>query len=101
MKPRRKPWREGFGAPQFFILYRTPDVWRYAIYFSGAVVDGCLAPHSTGSEPGEARNAAHAKAEDVAGRPLTISREADDRPGWWTGTITTGPTELTLDSATD
>ncbi|MFE8937400.1 hypothetical protein ACFYNX_07910 [Streptomyces sp. NPDC007872] len=99
MKRRRKHWRDGFGTPKFFVLYRTPDVWRYAMYFSGAIVDGYLAQPSADSEPGEAQTAAHSKAEDLAGRPLTISWEASDEPGWWTGTITTEPMDLALNSA--
>ncbi|MBB4979733.1 hypothetical protein [Streptomyces nymphaeiformis] len=99
MKRRRKHWRDGFGTPKFFVLYRTPDVWRYAMYFSGAIVDGYLAQPSADSEPGEAQTAAHGKAEDLAGRPLTMSWEASDEPGWWTGTITTEPMDLALNSA--
>ncbi|WP_449471302.1 hypothetical protein [Streptomyces tanashiensis] len=99
MKRRRKHWRDGFGTPQMFVLYRTPEVWRYAMYFSGAIVDGYLDTPSADSEPDEARTAAHGKAEDLAGRPLTISWEASGEPGWWTGTITTEPKDVTLNSA--
>ena len=101
MKRRRKHRRDGFGTPKSFVLYRTPDVWRYAMYFSGAIVDGYLAQPSAGSEPGEAQTAAHDKAEELAGRPLTISWEASGEPGWWTGTIPTDPMDLTLNSAAD
>lgn len=99
MKRRRKHWRDGFGTPKTFVLYRTPNVWRFAMYFSGAIVDGYLAHPSTDSEPGDAQTAAHGRAEDLAGRPLTISWEASDKPDWWTGAITTGLTELTPNSA--
>ncbi|MFF7436651.1 hypothetical protein [Streptomyces sp. NPDC008122] len=99
MKRRRKHWRDGFGTPKSFVLYRTSDAWRYAMYFSGAIVNGYLAQPSSGNEPGKAQTAAHGKAEELAGRPLTISWEASGEPGWWTGTITTEPTDLTLNSA--
>ncbi|MFD6363670.1 hypothetical protein ACFWFX_28080 [Streptomyces roseolus] len=99
MKRRRKHWRDGFGTPKTFVLYRTPDVWRFAMYFSGAIIDGYLAQPSADSEPGAAQSAAQGKAEDLAGRPLTISWESSDEPGWWTGTITTEPMDLTPNSA--
>ncbi|WP_043230024.1 hypothetical protein [Streptomyces sp. NRRL F-5193] len=101
MERGRKDWRDGFGTPRFFVLYRTQDVWRYAMYFSGAIADGHLARPSADSEPGEAQTAAHDKAEDLAGRPLTISWEASGEPGRWTGTITSEPMEPTLESAAD
>ncbi|MFD6074127.1 hypothetical protein ACFWG5_00955 [Streptomyces hydrogenans] len=46
MKRSRKHWRDGFGTPKTFVLYRTPDVWRFAMHFSGAIVDGYLAQPS-------------------------------------------------------
>ncbi|MFE0772624.1 hypothetical protein [Streptomyces sp. NPDC058861] len=85
----RKHWRDRLGTPKTFVLYRTPDAWRCAVYFSGGIVDGHLAEPSADSESGEAQTAARAKAEELAGRSLTISWEAGDKPGWWTGTITT------------
>ncbi|ROQ32078.1 hypothetical protein EDD98_1049 [Streptomyces sp. PanSC19] len=69
------------------------------MYISGAIVDGYLAPPGADSEPGEAQTAAHGKAEAPAVRPLTISWEGDDESGWWTGTITTEPTDLISNSA--
>ncbi|MFF3319368.1 hypothetical protein ACFYV5_28215 [Streptomyces sp. NPDC003035] len=89
----RKHWRDSLGTPKAFVLYRTPDVWRCAMYFSGGIVDGRLAQPSANSEPDEAQTAAHAKAEELAGRPLAISWEANDQPGWWTGTITADPVQ--------
>ncbi|MBB4986732.1 MULTISPECIES: hypothetical protein [Streptomyces] len=96
----RKHWRDRLGTPKTFVLYRTPDVWRFAVYCAGGIVDGYLDQPGAGSEPGEARTAAHAKAEELVGRPLTISWEESDKPGWWTGVITTEPTELMPNSAT-
>lgn len=91
----RKHWRDSLGAPKTFVLYRTPDVWRCAVYFSRGVVDGYLAEPGTDSEPGEAQAAAHAKAEELVGRPLSIRWESSAEPGWWTGVITAAPTEPT------
>ncbi|MET7757051.1 hypothetical protein ABZT27_20465 [Streptomyces sp. NPDC005389] len=95
----RKHWRDSLGTPKTFALYRTPDVWRCAMYFSGGIVDGYLAQLSADSEPDEAQTAAHAKAEKLVGRPLTISWEESDQPGSWTGAITAEPRELTPNSA--
>ncbi|MEU7122919.1 hypothetical protein [Streptomyces zaomyceticus] len=95
----RKHWRDGLGAPRTFVLYRTPDVWRYAVYFCHGIVDGYLTEPGADSEPGEARTAAHAKAEVLAGRPLTIHWEASGRPGSWTGDITAEPKDLRPHSA--
>ncbi|MFB6629079.1 hypothetical protein ACFCWY_04235 [Streptomyces sp. NPDC056362] len=89
----RRSWRDRLGTPKTFVLYRTPEVWRIAVYFSGAIVDGHLHQPSADSEPAEAQTAAHAKAEELAGRPLTITWEASDKPGWWTGAITPEPPE--------
>ncbi|WP_190160512.1 hypothetical protein [Streptomyces litmocidini] len=89
MGRRRKDWRDSLGTPKTFVLYRTPDVWRYAMYFSGGIVDGYLAEPKADSELAEAQTAAHDKAEELAGRPLAIRWEASDKPGWWMGAITT------------
>ncbi|MFH8836215.1 hypothetical protein [Streptomyces sp. NPDC017868] len=91
----RKHRRDGLGSPKASVLYRTPDAWRFAMHFSGAVVDGHLSQPNADSEPDEAQTAAHSKAENLADRPLTISWEANDEPDWWTGTITTAPTDPT------
>ncbi|MFI0990048.1 hypothetical protein [Streptomyces exfoliatus] len=93
MKSGRRHWRDRLGTPKSFVLYRTPDMWRCAMHFSGGIVDGYLVQPSSESEPSEAQTAAHAKAEELAGRPLAISWEASDEPGWWTGAITTDPVE--------
>ncbi|MGW4743625.1 hypothetical protein ACWEPR_02320 [Streptomyces sp. NPDC004290] len=85
----RKHWRDSLGTPKTFVLYRTSDVWRCAVYFSGGIVDGYLAEPNADSELGEAQTAAHAKAEELGGRPLAIHWETSDKPGWWTGAIAT------------
>ncbi|MFD7963012.1 hypothetical protein ACFV5J_19640 [Streptomyces zaomyceticus] len=95
----RKHWRDRLGAPRTFVLYRTPDVWRYAVSCAHGIADGYLAEPGADSVPGEARTAAHAKAEELAGRPLTIHWEPSGRPGCWTGDITAEPKELTPHSA--
>ncbi|MFD8645792.1 hypothetical protein ACFV14_36415 [Streptomyces zaomyceticus] len=91
MTSRRKHWRDGLGTPATMVLFRTPDHWRYALYFSEprGVADGYLARPGSDGEPDDAQAAAHAKAEELAGRPLTISWRTGEKPGWWTGAVTT------------
>ncbi len=97
MTSKRKHWRDGLGSPATIVLFRTPDRWRYALYFSEprGVADGCLAHPGADSEPGEAQTAARAKAEQIAGQSLAISWQTSEEPGWWTGAITTGTSEPT------
>ncbi|MGW5779141.1 hypothetical protein [Streptomyces sp. NPDC003863] len=99
MKNRQEHWRDRLGTPRSFVLYRTPDLWRYAVHFSGGIVDGYLVQPCADSEIREAQTAALAKAEELAGQPLKIAWEPSDKPDRWTGTVTTGPSEPTSDSA--
>ncbi|MFF9070283.1 hypothetical protein ACF09E_33560 [Streptomyces sp. NPDC014891] len=95
MTRRGKHWRGGLGTPDMMVLFRTANEWRYALYFSdpGGVADGRLPHPGPGGTPDEAQTAARAKAQEIAGRPLTISWRPDTAPAWWTGTVTTTPPE--------
>lgn len=97
MTSTRKDWRDSLGAPVTIVLFRAPDRWRYALYFSEphGVADGYLAHPGADIEPGEAQTAACAKAEEIAGRSLAISWQASGEPGWWTGAVTSGTSEPT------
>ncbi|MEU3727161.1 hypothetical protein [Streptomyces sp. NPDC031705] len=85
-----KPHRLALGTPTTIVLYRTPDRWRYAVYFAGpgGVADGALGAPSPSCEPGAAQAAAVRKAEELGRRRLEVRWHAAHEPGWWTGTVT-------------
>lgn len=94
MGSSRKPYWHTFGTPKTLVLYRTPDRWRFAIYFEapGGTADGALDHPAPSGEPETAQAALHRRAEELTHRQLEVSWQPTDRPDWWTGVITTvGP----------
>ncbi|MGW1965531.1 hypothetical protein ACWCPD_35400 [Streptomyces sp. NPDC001935] len=89
MARNRKPYWRTLGTPTHLVLYRTPDGWRYAVYFTGPVgiADGALADPPSSSEPDLAQTALLRKAEEFTCRRLEVLWQASDQPDWWTGTV--------------
>ncbi|MCX4918923.1 hypothetical protein [Streptomyces sp. NBC_00687] len=89
MATRREPFWRTLGTPTTLVLYRTPDNWRYAIYFTGppGVADGALADPPSPSEPDVAQAALLHKAEELTRRQLEVLWRASDQPDSWTGSV--------------
>ena len=85
----RQPFWRTLGTPTTLVLLRTPDRWRYAVYFTGpaGVADGALADPPTSSEPDIAQAALLHKTEELTHRQLEIRWHESDRPDSWTGTV--------------
>ncbi|MFJ9447887.1 hypothetical protein ACIRRH_39575 [Kitasatospora sp. NPDC101235] len=90
MGSKRKPYWWTFGTPTTLVLYRTPERWRYAVYFTGpkGVADGALDHPAASGEPESAQAAMHRKAEELTRRELEVTWQETDQPGWWTGVVT-------------
>jgi hypothetical protein len=90
MGRRKKPHRSTFGAPRTLVLYRTPERWRFALYFEGAggVLDGALDRPAPDGEPGAAQAALHRRAEELTHRELEVRWQPGGEPDWWTGAVT-------------
>ncbi|BAJ26192.1 hypothetical protein KSE_03450 [Kitasatospora setae KM-6054] len=75
------------------MLYRTPDRWRFSIFFAGQVGIACggLAGVAPTAGPAVAQDACHRLAEETAGRPLTVDWSASERPDRWYGDVTAAP----------
>ncbi|MEV7778476.1 hypothetical protein [Kitasatospora sp. NPDC088351] len=86
----RKPYWRTFGTPRTLVLYRTPDRWRYAVYFENprGIADGALDRPAVSCEPETAQAAMRLKAAELTCRELDVDWAATDQPGWWTGAVT-------------
>ncbi|MFJ6424198.1 hypothetical protein [Streptomyces hydrogenans] len=103
MTSKRKHWRDRLGTPTAIVLFRTVDQWRFALYFAEpqGVADGYLTHPGADGEPAEAQVAARLKAEEFAGRPLTVSWQSSEKPDWWEGAITAHTEEHPATPAVD
>ncbi|MFH8395448.1 hypothetical protein [Streptomyces sp. NPDC018036] len=90
MASNRQPFCHTLGTPTHLVVYRTPDGWRYAVYFTGpdGIADGALAGPPPSSEPGITQAALLHKAEEPTRRQLEVLWRASDRPDYWTATVT-------------
>ncbi|MFE4977681.1 hypothetical protein ACFRAR_36930 [Kitasatospora sp. NPDC056651] len=90
MGTRREPYWHTIGTPKTLVLYRTPDRWRFAVYFEapGGIADGFLDRPAPTCEPEPAQAALHLRAEELTHRELEVSWQPTDRPDWWTGVVT-------------
>ncbi|MFD8733593.1 hypothetical protein ACFV06_01605 [Streptomyces sp. NPDC059618] len=94
MASNRQPFWRTLGTPTHLVLYRTPDRWRYAVYFTGpdGIADGALTAPPPSSEPDIAQAALLHKTEELTHRQIEVLWSTSDHPDWWTGTVTTaGP----------
>lgn len=89
MATRRQPYWRTLGTPATLVLYRTPDNWRYAVYFTGpaGVTDGALADPPSSSGPDVAQAALLHKAEEFTRRQLEVLWRESDQPDWWIGSV--------------
>ncbi|MFE2866290.1 hypothetical protein [Embleya sp. NPDC059259] len=86
---KRRPYWRALGTPATLMLYRTPERWRYAIYFApGGVACGGLDDPPPSSNPGGAQVAVHRGAEEFTHRELEVTWNEADEPDRWTGVVT-------------
>ncbi|MFE4361019.1 hypothetical protein [Kitasatospora sp. NPDC056800] len=87
---KREPYWRRLGTPATLVLYRTPNRWRYAVYFTGpgGIADGGLDEPAPSCEPVIAQTAMHRKAEELTHRTLEVTWQEADQDGCWTGVIT-------------
>ncbi|MER7511769.1 hypothetical protein ABTX82_25930 [Streptomyces lavendulae] len=90
MDTTRPPYWRRIGTPKTLVLYRTPERWRYAVYFEAPVgfADGYLAHPAPTSGPGTAQSALHRRAEELTHRELEVCWQPADQPDCWTGAVT-------------
>ncbi|MFD4393589.1 hypothetical protein [Kitasatospora sp. NPDC058397] len=90
MGSNRKPFWRTLGTPKTLALYRTPDRWRFAVYFEapGGVADGFLDRPAPSCEAELAQFALRLRTEEITHRDLEVSWQPTDRPDWWIGVIT-------------
>ncbi|GAA2157055.1 hypothetical protein GCM10009760_58750 [Kitasatospora kazusensis] len=91
---KRTPYWRTIGTPTTLVLYRTPDRWRFAVYFTDprGVADGGLDHPVPSCEPEIAQAALHRRAEELTHRKLDVAWQEAGQPGCWTGAVTnTGP----------
>lgn len=89
MASNRQPYWRTLGTPTHFVLYRTPDQWRYAVYLTGpaGIADGALVDPPSSSKPDIAQTALLQKAEKLTRRRLEVLWHASGQPDCWTGTV--------------
>ena len=68
------------------VLYRTPKVWRFAIYMDG-VMDGYL-EEGLDTPVEEAQEALRLKLERGIGRSIGADWAPAEEPDWWTAEVT-------------
>jgi hypothetical protein len=77
--------RREFGIPTSFVLYRTPEGWRYALYSPDGVMDGRL-DLSVEADELDAQRTLLAMVERGVGRALNANWEST-QPHWWTAQV--------------
>ncbi len=98
MGSKRKPYWRTWGTPKTLVLHRTPDRWRFALYFEppGGIADGALDHPAPTCAPEAAQTALHRRAEELTHRRLELSWQPTDQPDQWTGAVTkAGPLPAT------
>ncbi len=72
------------------VLYRTPERWRFAVFFvGGGVVDGALSDDvAPDCEPAVAQAAMEQTATNLLHRTLEVTWHPSDQADGWTGEVT-------------
>jgi hypothetical protein len=78
------------GTPKSVVLYRTESGWRWMIVDEkGGMLDGGLRDLPPEAQPEEAQAQFLATLSAVEELEWTATWTAADRPGWWTGELST------------
>ncbi|GAB4587062.1 hypothetical protein [Nocardia sp. IFM 10818] len=90
MTDGRLPGRSRWGTPIGFVLYRTAECWRYAVYLRDptGIMDGYLPDIPPSAAVAEAQAELHQRAELAHGRKVHMRWEASGKPDWWTAEVT-------------
>ncbi|MGF6884854.1 hypothetical protein ABIA39_008654 [Nocardia sp. GAS34] len=82
--------RSRWGTPASFVLYRTPERWRYAVHLRdpASVMDGFLPDTLATAAVEEAQAELHRRAELAHGWKFQVHWETTAKPDWWTAEIT-------------
>ncbi|GAB0105905.1 hypothetical protein JMUB6875_48870 [Nocardia sp. JMUB6875] len=90
MTDDRPSGRSRWGTPISFVLYRTPECWRHAIYSRdpSGIMDGYLRDVPVTAAVEEAQAELLRRVELAHGRKFHVHWEPADKPDWWTAEIT-------------